>query len=179
MRSERSAIGRAAASTSRRPAHARQSGCFRAPLLRELVPPSWFEDDFYKSEIEPRGIVDTLFVIFPVNACAEAYYGFHRTGAAGLFGDEDRQLAAYAMRGLKWFHRQVMLSHGLLVARTPLSPIERRVLALLLTERSEKEIAVVLNHSTATTHTYITDIFRRFNVSGRAGLTALWLGRPG
>ena len=29
----------------------------------------------------------------------------------------------------------------------------------------------------ATTHTYITDLFRKFGVSGRSGLTALWLGK--
>jgi DNA-binding CsgD family transcriptional regulator len=29
----------------------------------------------------------------------------------------------------------------------------------------------------ATTHTYITALFRKFGVSGRAGLTALWLGK--
>jgi DNA-binding CsgD family transcriptional regulator len=35
------------------------------------------------------------------------------------------------------------------------------------------ELAITL----ATTHTYITGLFRRFGVSGRSGLTALWLGK--
>jgi hypothetical protein len=43
---------------------------------------------------------------------------------------------AYALRPLKWFHRRVMLHHGLLIARTPLSPMERRLVSLLLTEQS-------------------------------------------
>ena len=69
-----------------------------------------------------------------------------------------------------------MLHHGLLIARRPLTPMERRVVSLLLTERGEKEIAHDLDLTLATTHTYITELFRKFGVSGRAGLTALWLG---
>jgi DNA-binding CsgD family transcriptional regulator len=48
---------------------------------------------------------------------------------------------------------------------------------MLLTERVEKEIAHELGITIATTHTYITDLFRKFGVSGRSGLTALWLGK--
>ena len=93
------------------------------------------------------------------------------------FTETDREMAYYAMRGLPWFHRQVMLAHGLLVARTPLTPIERRVLALLLTERSEKSIAAELGLAASSIHTYVRDVVRKFGVSGRKGLTALWLGR--
>ncbi len=50
-------------------------------------------------------------------------------------------------------------------------------MSLLLTDRVEKEIAHGLGLTLATTHTYITDLFRKFGVSGRSGLTALWLGQ--
>jgi DNA-binding CsgD family transcriptional regulator len=70
-----------------------------------------------------------------------------------------------------------MLHHGLLIARAPLTPMERRLVSLLLTERVEKEIAHELVITLATTHTYITGLFRKFGVSGRSGLTALWLGK--
>jgi DNA-binding CsgD family transcriptional regulator len=70
-----------------------------------------------------------------------------------------------------------MLDHGLLIARRPLSPMERQIVSFLLTERGEKEIARDLDLTPATTHTYITALYRKFGVSGRAGLTALWLGR--
>jgi DNA-binding CsgD family transcriptional regulator len=81
------------------------------------------------------------------------------------------------MRGLTWFHRQVLLAHGLLIAHAPLSPIERRVLAHLLSDRSEKLIAAALGVSPASVHTYVKDVLRKFGVSGRKGLVALWLGR--
>ncbi|HKA30590.1 MAG TPA: LuxR C-terminal-related transcriptional regulator [Candidatus Binatia bacterium] len=70
-----------------------------------------------------------------------------------------------------------MLHHGLLIARGPLTPMERRLVNLLLTERVEKEIAHELALTPGTTHTYITGLFRKFGVSGRSGLTALWLGK--
>ena len=41
-----------------------------------------------------------------------------------------------------------------------------------------RQIAADLALTPSTTHTYITDLFRKFGVSGRAGLTALWLGKP-
>jgi len=158
--------------------HARRAGRFRAYTIRDIVSPEWFESDFYKNGIEPRGVVDQLFVIFPINDTAEGYYGFHRIAPAGLFSRKDVDIAAYAIRGLKWFHRQVMLSYGLLAAQSPIAPMERRILQLLLTDMSEKEISEKVGLTSATTHTYVSEIFRKFGVSGRAGLTALWLGRP-
>ncbi len=158
-------------------AHAKQAGRFRAFVRRDLVDASWFGSEHFKEEIAPRRIVDTLFVILPINDSAESYYGFHRIGDVALFTNAERQIAAYTMRSLKWFHRQVMLSHGLLAASASLSPTEHRIVALLLSDRSEWEIAAELDHSVSTTHKYVTEIFRRFGVKIRAGLMALWLGK--
>ncbi len=157
-------------------AHARLAGAYRARRLRDLVSPGWFQSETYTTGYVGRGIYDALVVGVPVNAFAEGYYGFHRK-TRDPFTAAQRDVALYAMRGLTWFHRHIMLSHGLLVAGTLLSPAERRVLALLLTDRSEKKIADQLGLSPATVHVYVTEIFRKFNVSGRAGLTALWLGK--
>lgn len=158
-------------------AHVRQAGTFRASLLRELVSPAWFDTPFYDVAYRARRVVDAVFVISPVNRDAESYFGLHRKDGHPLFTAGERDLLAYALRGLKWFHRQVMLSRGLLVAAAPLTPAERRVLRLLLTSLSEKEIADRLGFTPRTTHAYVTGIFRKFDVSGRAGLTALWLGQ--
>lgn len=56
-----------------------------------------------------------------------------------------------------------------------LAPHERRVLNLLLTEAGEKQIAEQLGLAVSTTHSYITGIYRKFGVRGRAGLMSLWL----
>jgi DNA-binding NarL/FixJ family response regulator len=55
-----------------------------------------------------------------------------------------------------------MLSHGLLVARTPPSAMDQHVLRLLLTSLSENEIADRLGLTCGTMHGYVTEILRRF-----------------
>jgi len=156
----------------------REAGTFRARLLRELASPEFFTTPDYEILYRARNIRDAIFVAYPLNEDAESYFGWYRIGAEqGPFSTIDRDVLAYALRALKWFHRRVMLHHGLLVARAPLMPMERRLVSLLLTERSEKEIARELDLTPATAHTYITTLFRKFDVSGRPGLTALWLGK--
>lgn len=157
-------------------AQARDAGTYRANRLRDLVSPGWFEGPIYQRYLG-RGIHDSLVVAAPVSTLAEACYGFFRMRADDPFTEPQRDLAFYAMRGLTWFHRQVLLAHGLVVARAPLSPIERRVLALLLTDQSEKMMALELGISPSSVHTYVRDVLRKFGVSGRKGLVALWLGR--
>jgi DNA-binding CsgD family transcriptional regulator len=157
-------------------AHARQAGTFRANRLRDIVSPEWFAGERYRGYVS-QGVHDSLSVIAPVSAAAEAYYGFLRMRPDDPFSDAQRDIAYYALRGLAWFHRQTMLAHGLLVAQSPLTPAERRVLTSLLTDRSEKLIAAELGLSHSTLHTYVRDVFRKFGVSGRAGLVAVWLGR--
>jgi DNA-binding CsgD family transcriptional regulator len=156
-------------------AQARQAGTYRANRLRDLVSPEWFESAWYRGYVA-RGVHDSLVVGVPASAMAEGYYGFLRMRADDPFTEADRATALSAMRGLTRFHREVLLAHGLLVASTPLSPIERRVLALLLTDQPEKLIASALGVSPSSLHTYVRDVLRKFGVSGRKGLTALWLG---
>lgn len=64
--------------------------------------------------------------------------------------------------------RPLALSHDLLIAAAPLSPIQRRVTHLLLTENSEKSIAEKIGKSRHMTHKYVTEIFRKFGVNSRA-----------
>jgi DNA-binding CsgD family transcriptional regulator len=156
--------------------HTRDAGRFRASLLRELVPRQWRHTRGFDLAYRARHVVDAAFVIAPVNAQAESYYGFHRRDGHPRFTTRERDIAAYALRSLGWFHRHLLLSRGLLIAASPLTPAEQRVLRLLLTGLSENEIARRLGLGVRTTHGHVTAIFRKFNVSGRAGLTALWLG---
>jgi len=159
-------------------AQVREAGAFRARLLSELAPPGFVDSPDYDVLYRARNVTDAIYVVIPANEDAESYFGWYRLGTpANPFSPADRDVLAYALRSLKWFQRRVMLHHGLLIAKTPLTPMQRRLASLLLTERVEKEIAHELGITLATTHTYITDLFRKFGVSGRSGLTALWLGK--
>lgn len=65
------------------------------------------------------------------------------------------------------------------MGKSPLSPSHRRLLPELLSDKQEKEIAAAMGLSRATTHKHVTDLFRSFNVSNRAGLITLWMPEPG
>lgn len=133
----------------------------------------------YRIMMEGLGISDRIFVAVPVNADAESFLVFDRYGPGRRYSLRDTQWIAYTMRGLKWFHRELMLSRGLLLAGSPLTPMERRVLGLLLTDRREAEIAAELRQSPHTTHGYVKDVLRKFGARGRTGLMAMWLARGG
>lgn len=154
-----------------------QAGVFRANRLIDLVPEEWFASAYYQAYYKGLGREDAIWAGCPVNEDAEVYFGIFRHVGRPRFGAAERETVAYALRGLKWFHRRQMLAHGLLVASTPLTAAERAVLQELLTGRPEKEIAAGLDKSHHTIHEYVTNIYRKFGVQNRAALMALWLGK--
>lgn len=124
------------------------------------------------------GIVDRIFAGVPVNADAESFLLIDRYGGK-RFSARDAEFVEYAMRGLKWFHRELLLANGLLIAEKSLSPTERRIIRLILAGLTEREIADKLGQSPKTTHKYIAEILRKYGVRGRTGLMARWLNRCG
>jgi DNA-binding CsgD family transcriptional regulator len=153
------------------------AGQFRANRLIDLVPEEWFESDYYRAFYLGMGHGDAIWAGCPVNADAEVYFGLYRGVDRPRFTTAERDMAAAALRGLKWFHRNQLLSHGLLVAAAPLTAVERNVLQGLLGGEPEKQIASALGHSYHTTHEYVAAIYRKFGVNNRAMLMALWLGK--
>jgi hypothetical protein len=127
---------------------------FRAFSLRGAMTPAWFEAPYYQTFFASRDVHDAIIVYFPLNADAESVFIFHGATERGPFAPENIALAARALRGIKWFHRQLMLSHGLLLASAPLSPAERKVLQELLSDATEKTIAKRLDLAPSTVHQY-------------------------
>lgn len=147
-------------------------GAFRTYGHRRDMPAQWFDGPVYQAFCARFGTVDSVWVGFPINADAESHFGFY---ARHVFTEREIALLAYAIRGIKWFHRQIMLTHGPLIAKAPLTPTERKVLALLLTKAPEKQIADQLGLAASTTHQHVVALFRKFGVRSRAGLMSLWL----
>jgi DNA-binding CsgD family transcriptional regulator len=155
----------------------RGAGTFRVKVRSENVTPEWFDSEYYHSLIKPFDARDVVYMVMPVNADMESWLGIERVGPdRPMFSEADRELLTLTGRALKWFHRHVALQRGLLIADKPLTDTERRVLGALLGGGSESKIAAQLGLTQATVHTYATRIFRKFNVKGRNGLNALWLG---
>lgn len=154
-------------------------GQFRAYRLQsgELVDLDAFQQtDHYDRFYRKRGIADRIWVAFPVSADTESIFCFDRMGETQPFDGDDLALASFALRGIHWFHRQLLLSRGLGLCAEPLTSAERRVIKGLLTGASEREIGYDLNLSPGTVHQYATRVYRKFGVRGRTEFTALWLG---
>lgn len=130
---------------------------------------------YYEHFYRRPGIADRIWVIFPINVDSESYFVFDTYDAGRSFNARELYLATEALRGIKWFHRKQLLSHGLGISDAPLAPAERRILPPLLSGATEKLIAEQLNLTQGTVHQYVTGLYRKFGVRGRAEFMALWL----
>jgi DNA-binding CsgD family transcriptional regulator len=128
--------------------------------------------DFFYRELD---IVDRMWVVFPISANSESCFVFDRQNNAQCFTQDEIKLAKQCLRGIKWFHRQILLSHGLGICEAKLTPTERRVLGYLLTGESEKDIAAKLNVKPSSIHQYCVSTYRKYGVRGRVELMSLWL----
>lgn len=152
------------------------AGSWRANRLIDLAEPEWFDSAFYREYYLAHGQADAIWAGCPVNADAEIYFGIYRSSCAPRFRAAERDHAVAALRGLKWFYRHLLLSHGLGIAKAHLTDTEREVLRGLLAGQTEKGVARQLEQSPNTTHVHVTSIYRKFGISNRASLMALWLG---
>jgi DNA-binding CsgD family transcriptional regulator len=121
------------------------------------------------------GVIDRLWVVFPIGVAAESIFCFDRFNGQEAFTDDELECAAFALRGIRWFHRQLLLSHGLGICEAPLTPAERRIKQGLLSGATEKELAQQLNLTPGTIHQYAMRIYRKFGVNGRAEFMSLWM----
>jgi DNA-binding CsgD family transcriptional regulator len=150
---------------------------FRIRLLFEALPPEWFESLHYNRHYLAVGHRDSMSMRCAINEDVRVHLFLFRGTDAPLFTSADKAPFDLALRGLRWFYRQQLLSHGLLVANSPLTATERRVLLELLDGKTEKATATALRQSPHTTHIHIKSLYAKFGVHNRAALTALWLGR--
>jgi DNA-binding CsgD family transcriptional regulator len=136
---------------------------------------SFKKTDHYDFFYRQMGITDRIWVAFPINVDAESFFVFDTFDEGRQFNTHELYQAAEILRGIKWFHRQLLLSHGLSVSSAPLTPAERRIVPELLSGAAEKTIAERLKLTKATVHQYATGVYRKFGVRGRAEFMAVWL----
>lgn len=157
--------------------NAHLAGRWRANRLIDLTGPGWFDSDFYRQHYLSCNRADGIWVGCPINADVELFFGVFRSPEHPRFTAEERDTAETVLRGLKWFLHHFLLSHGFRIANAPLTATERKVLQGLLAGYTEKEIARLQRQSPHTTHDHVKAIYRKFGITNRAALLALWLGR--
>ena len=150
---------------------------FRVKLLFEALPPEWFDGPHYRRHYLGVGHADSMSMRCSVNDDVRVHIFIFRSLEAMRFQPRDKAPFALALRALRWFYRQQLLSQGLLIASTPLTATERLVLMQLLDGKTEKEIAALLDQSPHTTHIHVKSIYDKYDVHNRPTLMSLWLGR--
>ena len=136
------------------------------------------QTEHYEYFYRRPGITDRIWVVFPLNPDVESTFVFDTHTPGHVFSQQDLLLVGTAMRGMKWFHRQQLMAHGLGISHAPLTPAERKLLPELLTGDVEKTIAARVGLTQATVHQYATAIYRKLGVHGRTEFMALWLRTP-
>jgi DNA-binding CsgD family transcriptional regulator len=97
----------------------------------------------------------------------------------------DHEFSAREQRLVSFFHEELgrLVGHSLVSVTAPspdkLSPRLRQTLACLVEGDSEKQVAARLGLSRATTHQYVTAVYRHFKVGSRAQLLAHVIRRMG
>lgn len=157
----------------------RGSGRYRTARLHGgLVDLAAFRaTEHYRLHYETAGIRDRMWVSCPVSADVESCFIFDNTDAHGQtrFTAASEARAERILRGMRWFHRRLALSRGIVAGQSPCTPAEHRVLRLLLSGQAEKGIADSLGQSTHTTHNHVRAVLKKFRVQSRVELMALWL----
>ena len=160
----------------------REAGAFRVHRLRD----GWIDyakfrrTEHYRLYYKLNDIADRIWIAFPVSPTVESIFLLDRLAsgpnAKRRFTPDEADLAGTALRGLKEFHRRLLLGHGVLRNVKPLSPLKRRLLQELLSAKSEKEIAATMKRKPTTIREYVRELYAEYGVRTRTGLMALWLG---
>jgi DNA-binding CsgD family transcriptional regulator len=154
-----------------------QAGRTRAFLRRELVDDeTWRGSYLYREILRPLGVEDRLLGARAVDDVSESYVGLDRGPSDPPFAARERDVLYLFLHGAPSFHREQLLAHGIGPA---LSPREREVMALLLTDQTEREIAHALGLTWRSTHQYVVSIARKLGVKGRVGVMSWWLRHRG
>lgn len=101
---------------------------------------------------------------------------FRRPQSESAFQAEERALVGTVLAGLHQWLNWLALSHQPPCDAGIPPQRHRKVLLMLLTGQTEKEIASTLGMSVHTVHRHVTLLFRQFGVRNRPSLVARWLG---
>jgi DNA-binding CsgD family transcriptional regulator len=147
---------------------------FRARRWLDFVEAEWFASADFHAHYGDR-VRDAVYVGFPLGDACESTFIVLRGPDEPPFREEERDGIGYALRGIKRFHRHLMLSFGLIEASAKLTQTERKVLQQLLTGRTEKEVAAELALSYHTTHAHVAAILKKFGANNRPSLMSRWV----
>lgn len=151
--------------------------CHVARPREVMTAREWSGDENVPKLRKPRGLDDQMVGTYFFDPNTAVHVGIGRSIRMPRFDERSRGLLRLFFGGAHGWIREQLLGTGWIEVEggAKLSPRESDVVRLLLTDLSEKQIADRLSLTVRSAHQYVTTVYRRFGVSGRAGLMALWL----
>lgn len=128
------------------------------------------------ADLAGLGERDRMVGAYPTSESSEVYVVLGR--AEDEFVVADEQALIEDLRAVARYLRWLALGTGVLSGAKPFTNRERQVSSLLLSGRSEGEIASALGLASGSVHQIIVRVFRKLGVRSRAELMALWLWEP-
>lgn len=153
-----------------------------AAVRHELVTDQdWHSSVFYRECAGPAGIRDVLVSFFRMEDPGQTFgIALHRDHSDALFQPRQKRMLRLFIEEYHRLYQQGQLPYLNPPPGGPnpgesalaLSPRQQQLLARLLAGDTPKTIAFDLNLSVHTVRTYIRDLYKRLNVTGRAELMA-------
>jgi len=155
-----------------------QAGKTRVARIGDAIAWDEWQSHWMYQRLQSVGVGERMLGTFTLDETAESYFTIDRAIGQPAFTQADADRFYHAIKLFPRLHYWLFLERGLVTpARTPLSPRQREVLRLLLKPLSEQEIAEQLSLTKGTTHNYVIELYKVFQVSSRYELMQLWLKR--
>lgn len=152
----------------------RHAGTHRAMLMDDIAPGATLEDVKKDGLYRFYGVVDRMFAVYALEPGLEVYFYVDR-GTEPKFDAYERDHLKAVLPGLGPVCTRLAMSYGALESQTRLTPRERETLLYLLEGLSEKEIANEMGLTVRSAHQNVVSVYRKLNISSRAGLMATWM----
>lgn len=155
----------------------RDAGTHRAFLMDDLAPGATPEVLKKDGLFRFYGVSDRMVAVYALENGLEVYFYIDRSSTP-KFGVQERDIVLTALSGLGPLCLRLAMSYGALESQARLTPRERETLIHLLAGLSEKEIAVEMELTQRSAHQNVVSVYRKLNISSRAGLMAAWMDPP-
>jgi DNA-binding NarL/FixJ family response regulator len=141
-------------------------------ILSRAADPRWFQDVMVKRYLSLTSSADCIVSMWASSRDRAIFLVFHRSDGDAPFTDAEATMVSLMLRAIAPIADREFARRAESDAHDGLSPREREILLMLLAGDSEKQIAAALSRSVNTVHTFVKQIYRRFQVSSRGELMA-------
>ena len=139
---------------------------------------SWLQHPIKRQFLDTRNVGERMLGVYNLHPQAESYLLVDRCPTSPPFNEQDCANLQALLQLFPRLHYWLLLERGLIPPLKPLAPRYQEILQRLLHNENEQEIAEQLQLSKSTVHTYIIDLYKKFNVNSRSELMTLWLADP-